>query len=133
MIIYRPGIDFIPLKIDDITVWITPLTQEQKSQIIALMTLADGQKEADIIAQGSMAMRYSIKDIEGIKTLDGKKYKLRFRKDGTLTDECVAELVNMTHGEKALVACYQLMLNPSKVKVQGVEVDLKGSKVVKKK
>ena len=133
MIIYRSGIDLIPIKIQDVTFWITPLNQEQKLKIIDSAINDNGEKLVDVAKQGTMAMRLCIKEVEGLETSDGKPYKLKFDKTGELSVETINDLLSLHFCQQALVACYQLMINPQSIDVKGVDVDLGRVKPLKKK
>lgn len=92
-IIYKTT-DKLPVKIGDITFKISPLSFEHRSLIQADLSLSS---KGDLSAAGAAsfkAIKYAVKSIEGVETLDDSKYELEF--DGKeLKDECVNNLLNL--------------------------------------
>ena len=90
--IYRTS-DKLPVKIQDITFKISPLTFQHRSEIQSHLSKAqDDFNEASI---GSFkAIKYAVKEIDGVENYDGSDYKLEFE-DNVLTDDCVNDLLNL--------------------------------------
>lgn len=102
--IYRTS-DRIKVKIDDIVLTLAPLNYHQKSRVQNLI-LEKGQMGA--LDSTKLAVKYALKDIEGVETLDGAKYKLEFGEDG-LSDECLDDLFNLEQTMKLSSICMSLL------------------------
>lgn len=118
--IYRTT-DRIKLKIDDIIVTISPLSASQKAEINTYhMDFAKGNIESATNAVVT-AMKYAIKDIEGVEDADGKPYELEFDGD-YLSDDCVSDLLNLElNGKLQTVACSLANGVPNDFDLEGVE------------
>lgn len=105
--IYRTT-DRIPVKVDDVTVLISPLTFEQKSEVQeAMMGFANGDVKA--ATRGVvLSIKYALKGIEGVEDADGKPYELSLE-NGCLTDEAVSDMLNLHCTEKLAIVCSSLL------------------------
>jgi hypothetical protein len=100
--------DRIKVKVQDITVSISPLTKLQKQTISMLFLKASkGDMEA-AMASTFACVKASVKDVQGIKDFDGNEYRLEFE-NGELTDECVNDLLNMEESEMLQLVCTQFL------------------------
>ena len=133
--------DRISVKIDDVTLKLSPLNFAQKSEVQGLMIeAAKGNTQAGLEG-AKLAVQYSVKGISGIETFEGEEYTLEFDEGDTgLSESCVNDLVNSEMSEKLMVTCCSLLtgikkeiIDPiTKKKLQGVTI-LKNSKRVQKK
>ena len=131
--------DRITVKIDDVTLKLAPMNFEQKSEVQGLMMEASkGNTQAGIVG-AKLAVKYSVKDMKGIETVDGDEYSLNFEND-ILTEECVNDLINSEMNERLMITCCSLLqgikqdiINPVTQKpLEGVTL-LKNVKRAKKK
>ncbi len=83
-----------------------------------------------------LALKYSIKGIEGVEDSEGNPYKLQFGDDKFLTEDCVADLLNLHITDKLTMFCIALangvpeVLKDSKGrKIEGVEIIKAGKSV----
>lgn len=135
--IYRLS-DRIKVKIDDITVTISPLSNHQKAEI---QTQLLGLHRGDLHAATKgmlLSMKYAVKDIEGLEDADGE-YKCQFDENGHITDETLEDLYNLENSVKLLQVCQELVSGVPKefrdkdgVPIEGVEVVQEKSKPKKK-
>lgn len=93
--------DRIELKIDDVTVKVSPLNYEQKSEIEVLMR---ENNLSDKVQGIVLAIRYGVKEISGVEDSDGKPYELQFE-NGVLTKQCVSDLLNLDIKDKLSIVC----------------------------
>lgn len=101
--IYRTS-DRIRIKIDGLIVTVSPLNYHQKAEIETyLIGFARGDVSLAAKAMVS-AVKYSLKDIEGVEDADGKKYELEFE-DGVVSDDCVSDLLNLDISTKLQSTC----------------------------
>lgn len=106
--IYRTT-DKISVKIDDITVKVSPLTYLQKIEVQDLMTKAITEKSMKYAMDGTIkAIKYSLKSINGLTTPDGEDYQLDIE-DKQVTDECINDLLNMKYSQKLAAVCASLV------------------------
>lgn len=97
--------DRISVRIDDVVVKLAPLTLDQKTEIQQAML--QGRSKADIreATRGiALAIKYSLKGIEGVEDSDGNPYKLEFSGE-ELTSACVDNLMNMELTKKLAMVC----------------------------
>ncbi len=139
--------DRLKVKIDDITLIVSSLTYHQKIEVQSCGLASIGNKspsdtpQIDVNRMMRLCLKFCIKGIDGINTLDGDKYTLDFEDDKKtkLSDECVEELLSMPiTSQKIIVTLMALMAGLPKngeiidpetnKKLQGVEILLKKSK-----
>lgn len=98
--------DKIPVKIDSITVKISPLTFEQKSEVQGLIL---EQNPLSIVKAARLCIKSSVKEIDGVENEDGSAYQLQFEENGALTDQCVDDLLNIDQDDKLSLVCTSLL------------------------
>lgn len=112
MKIYKPS-DRIAIKIDDVTVKVSPLTYEQKSEVQEYMLgAANGDFKAGMDG-AKLAIKYAIKGIKGVTLADGSKYELEMDND-VLSEECVGDLINSEINSKLTIICCGLLTGVNK-------------------
>lgn len=108
--IYRRT-DRIAVKIDDVTVKLSPMSLHQKTEVQSAML--KGHKATDIreATRGiALAIQYSVKGIEGVEDSDGNPYKLQFNETGEeLTEACVDDLMNVELSRKLALVCASMV------------------------
>ncbi len=93
--------DRVVVKIDEVTVKLAPLSLDQKTQIQHAMILGRGKGDIKEATRGiALAMKFSVKALEGVEDSDGNPYVLQFEADGGLTDECIDDLMNLELAKK---------------------------------
>lgn len=100
----------IPVVIDDITIYISPLTYMEKMELQGYMMKAV-EGDLSMAMQGAAkAIKFSVKGIEGVTNSKGKKYNLEFEENGKhLTDTCIDDLLNLPQNNKLIVTCSALL------------------------
>lgn len=102
--IYRTT-DRIPLDFGEgLKITISPLSRAQKQEVQQLLL-----NTSKMVEGAALAIKYSVKDIEGVENFDGEQYQLNFNPDGSLTDDCVDELLNMSQSTKLSTVCVGLL------------------------
>lgn len=97
--------DRVPVKIDDITVKISPLSYLQKLEIQDHMIAAASGDMKSAMLGAAKAIKYSVKDIEGVQDYHGNKFELSFDEQGYLQEECVDNLLNLSQNNKLITVC----------------------------
>lgn len=111
MKIYR-ATDKIKIKIDDVTVIVSPLSYERKTEVQTYMLEAlKGDMKAGMEG-AKLAIKYAVKGVEGAEYSDGTPFELQ-EENGVLTDESVDELINCEMAEKLSVVCCSLLTKVS--------------------
>lgn len=131
--------DRVKIKIDDVTITVTPFTYEQKIEVQSIMLQAAEGNIIKGIEGAKLALKYSLKEIEGVELMDGSSYELELE-NGVLTDECVEELLNSEITTKLTLISIALLtgiksefLDPQTgKKLEGVSL-VKNSKRTRKK
>ena len=122
-VVYRVS-DTFDLKIDSITVTISPLDYKIKADMQASV-MAGKPMDAAV-----MALKHCIKGIKGLKSTDGKAYELEFEADGALKEDHIDDLLNIPESAKLSVIAVGLIngmpegefMDPeTKVQMEGVE------------
>lgn len=103
-VIYRTT-DRIKVKVDDITVVLAPLSYKQKCDVQSAVTTKSITGAMDGAA---LAVRYSLKEISGVKYADGSEYKLKIE-DDKVSEECMDELFNLEQATKLTIVCLNLI------------------------
>jgi hypothetical protein len=111
MRIYRTS-QKIEVKIEGISIYISPLSFHQKMELQTHMVAAS-QGDMDEAMKGVVkALKFSMKGIRGVtvEDHDGNEvdYELSFE-DGELTEDCVNELLNMPVANKISAVCTSLL------------------------
>jgi len=97
--------DRIKVKIEDITLHISPLNLEQKADIGN--DLVDFQVTKDVRSYSKAIVKavcFALKDIEGVEDSDGQ-FKLRFDENGNVDIEDVELLLNSDLSDKIGASC----------------------------
>lgn len=130
MKIYR-ATDKIEIKIDDVTIEISPLSYEHKTEVQDYMLdAAKGDVKAGM-AGAKLAIKYAVKGINGVEYADGSKYELDME-NNILTESGVEELVNSEMSTKLMVVCCSLLNGiTSDFKDPNTGEQLKGVSLVK--
>ncbi len=97
--------DKIKVKIEDIILTISPLSQHDKNEIQGLLV---GGNVNSVMAGASLALKCSIKGVDGIQDVEGNDYKLDFE-EGKLSDECLDDLMNLEFQDKIASVCLSLI------------------------
>lgn len=97
--------DRIDVKIDDISIKISPLNFEQKCEIQT--QLLSGQP-MDIVRAARTAIKFCVKEVSGIEDADGNPHKLEFN-NGELTDSSIDDLLNLEQQEKIRLLCTTML------------------------
>lgn len=122
--------DRIKIKIDDLIVTVRPLSKDEKAEI--LQSVIHGRSKGDFkeATQGMvLALKYAIKNVEGIIDSDDKPYQLQFDENKNLTDDCISDLLNLEFHSKLTLVCISLarkipeeFTDENGKKLEGVEI-----------
>jgi len=123
--------DTITIKSQDIEVTLSPLTQLQKQEIMALATRSGGVNTTDLQAQAVKTIKFCVKAVTGLETYDGNAYELEVV-DGILSDECAGELFAAFAQASILESVANLALGVVSAP-EGVELRINGEVVSPKK
>lgn len=133
MIVFRTT-DRIPVKIGELTFWVSPLSFEQKNQVFNLISRDGGEELIKGLQSVQMVLRFSVKDVEGLENPDGTPFKVDLDSEGNLDADCVDVLLNLPDfGKLSQVLKTWMEQEIKDPKIEGVEVDFKGIKNIKKK
>jgi hypothetical protein len=125
MIIYRLT-DRIPCKIGELTFWLSPLSYEQKMNLLECKKMEGGKEVVDGHKRARLSLKYGIKKVEGLSCADGSPYVPSVGPDGILVDEAVDEIMGLDCLNALVTVCVGLLNGVSDPKLEGVEVDFKG-------
>ena len=133
MVIYKMT-DRIPVKIGDLTFKLGPLSYFQKSEIQNCTTEVKGESQIDGEKVAYLSLKYSIKEVKGLKDIKGNDYSLEYDDNGCLTDDSMSELLQIDESIRLTRVCLGLMKGFNKdVKIDGVEIDFDNVESVEKK
>jgi hypothetical protein len=131
LIIYRLT-DKIPVKIGDIKFLISPLSYKQKQEIYSKTKLNGGVETVDAMGMAFLGLKYAVKKVEGLKTMDGKVYEPEMDENGFLSDESVDEILQIESSGKLVQVVGKFLQGISDPGIEGVEVELGGESIKKK-
>lgn len=97
--------DKIKVKIDDIVLTVSPLSQHQKNEIQS--RLVSGNMNS-VMEGAALALKCAIKGVSGIQDVEGNDYQLSFE-DNHLSDECLDDLMNLEVQDKISSVCLGLI------------------------
>lgn len=101
--------DKIPVKIDDITFFISPLKYSQKCEIQSLMEKTLSTREMKYAQDAAfLAVKYSVKDVLGLERQDGTPFRVELE-NTVLNDESVDNLLNIEYSTKLASICTSLV------------------------
>jgi hypothetical protein len=100
--------DRVKVKIGEVAFYLAPYTQEQKQEINSLTKVESGTEVIDAIGRIKLALKYCVKGVEGIETVDGEEYQLSFDDNGDLTDETIDEIYTIEINNELVSAAIQL-------------------------
>jgi hypothetical protein len=132
MIVYRLT-DRLPIKIDELTFWIAPLSFEKKQVLSTYTRMNGGVETIDFQKVAVATLKFTIKGVEGLTLADGSDYELEFDPAGDLTDESVDVLLRLVQNERLIVACSRLANEFKEHEIPGVVIDMKGVVTLPKK
>ena len=122
----------IPVKIGEITFWISPLSYGAKQEVLSLVKVVAGEETGDRDLRERALIKHGVKEVEGLKLPDGSDYKLEFDPSGALTEESLEVVLQADTQSLAALKVLHFMLNKWEEKVEGVEVDLAAARPAKK-
>lgn len=125
----RKTTEKIAVKVGDLIFKISPLTFEQKCEIQS--TLMAGTA-ISILKASKLAIKYAVKDIDGLENVDGSKYEVKFDNIG-LSDETVDDLANTEISDSLNYMCISLLNGlPKRFEHPVTKEPLKGVSFVEK-
>lgn len=118
--------DSVEIKHDGVSVFVAPMSKEQKAQVSSCVKMFAGKEIADYEAIGIKTIQFSVKSIKGIKGYDNKDYELSFDGD-CLSEDCAYELLGAFSSTPIVGAISQVVaqnLSP----IDGIEFKVKSEK-----
>lgn len=124
--------DRFNIKLEGVTVIVAPLSGSQKIEMTSFYKQGEnGRILIDKPAQELYLVKHSVKEIEGIRDLDGNAYQLEFDRNGFLTNDCAEEVLGYlantfyTYANtQAIRGLFGEVLNPyTGEKLEGVSVE----------
>ena len=98
--------DRITVKIaNDFTLQLSPLSFDKKIEIQTLVSEGMKGDQFKILEGTRKAIKYCVKGVSGIEDTDGNEYVLEFDDDGTLSDDDVENLLNLSYSNHIAQVC----------------------------
>lgn len=133
MIVYRAS-DRIPVKIGPLKFELSPLTSDQKAQVLSIDITEGGVTKQDQVKQAKLAIKYCVKSVSGIELADGKPFKIKLGEDGCITDDDLEVLLSIDYAPQLVKICGIWAIDRVReVEADGVEFDFGSVKTSKKK
>ena len=116
--------DKVNFKVGDAMFTIVPLSRLQKMDILSISSRKESGLAIDSgMEMTALSMKYSIKDVQGLKDGDGDEYKVLFDDQGYLTEQSVDDLFNIEEALPLMTAMASLTSGIGKLNsIQGVEI-----------
>lgn len=132
MIIYRPT-DQIPVKIGEVTFWLSPLSHSQRQEILALTVVKAGEERTRPMEMAQLTLSISLRKIVGVNDADGSPYELEFDENGRVTLDCINDIFTLDGADNLIRVSGKFAMNEiSDPKLEGVVVDFSQVKTLKK-
>lgn len=93
-IIYRKN-DLISLKIGDLTFNVKPMTYIERVEVMTCLSNVEGTVVENAAKATFLAMKYTIRKLDGAFLVGGEKYKVEIAEDGYISDESIDDLLNI--------------------------------------
>lgn len=117
--------DRVKLKTGDVVFTIAPLNQLQKTEIVACTETKGGSDMINLTKASALYIKYSVKDMKGVKDFNDKEYELEFDDSGDLTDDCVSELMTLDEKNVLIQSSGAFIHGIGDIeKLEGVEVEV---------
>ncbi len=125
--IYRTT-DRIKYKIGDIEIQISPLDLQDKTILHSHMLKGQTGDVQALMDGSSFALKAAVKSISGLEDANGP-YQVQFDASGKyLSDECVADLLNISESNLMISLCASLMAGIPSQLPQGISLSEEGKK-----
>ncbi len=124
--IYLPG-DKVPLKIDDLTVYVHQLTMAQRAAIIEKLSEKDNPQAS--LEATKLALKYGVREITGVERTDGSPFSVVLH-EGSLSDDSVEALLYLPCTGKIQLACFALLAGISNPLVDAAGKPIPGVEVI---
>ncbi len=131
MIIYPPSYR-IPVKLGDVTFWLSPLTFGAKQEVHACVKMKAGEEVGDVDRRLYTVLKLSLRDVEGLKLPDGTPFVLEFDPSGAVTEDAMAVVLQADQLGNLALQAWKFFNDRWEEKVEGVEVDLGAARPAKK-
>lgn len=135
MVVYKCS-DRVPVRIGEITVWISPLSGMQKAKILSLTKMKGGQEIPDAVGMALLTLKMAVKAIDCPEAVfaDGDKVELKLDPNGELDDESLDVLLQVADNDKIITVASMLAAKGlAGWEIPGVKVDFENVVSVKKK
>ena len=113
--------DRILIKNEEISILISPLTFLQKSEIANSSKIVAGNHVSDVATQAFLTVKYSIKEINGVKCHDDSDYKIVLENNYLSDDQC-SEIISLLQTTMLVGAIAQVASGI--LDIEGVEVSV---------
>ena len=131
MIVYKVT-DRIPVKIGEITFWVSPLTFSQRNELASYAQMKGGVENIDNMKVVMSVLKFSLKQVDGLTCADGSPYVLELGQDGCATDDAIGEIMGISGADKLITAASMLAGQIKEHDIKGVKIDLTQVRSVKK-
>ncbi len=113
--------DKISLKIDEIEIKFSPLSYQQKQEVLSVMT--EAQKEGSVAKMNDgiiLALKYSLKSVSGLKNDDETDYQITFENE-MVSQDSIETILNLPMSSKMQTIAGKLLNGvPSDFEIEGV-------------
>lgn len=119
------------LKIDDLKFTLKPLNYMHRLELDECFIQKGGSNLQKLYRSQSILIKYSLKSVKGIKNHDDSDYELEFNDDGSLTDDCVNDIMNIQQRHKLTTAAMNVLngvMEMSDDITQGIELEFSEGK-----
>ncbi len=132
MIIYRTT-DQIPVKIGEVTFWLSPLNHSQRQELLSLTVVKEGEERAKPMQLAVLTLSIALKKVDGVQDADGSPYELELDSNGRVTEESINDIFTLDGADKLIKVSGKFALNEiADPKLDGVFVDFSSVKTLKK-
>lgn len=117
--------DRVKVKLEELEFKIAPLSYQQQIEIDSCKKIVSGDEVDDYGKKVFLMLKYSLKEVKGIKLHNGKPYKIELDDDGNITDECVNEIIVMPLRDEIINAVHKTMMQKTdEIDAKEVEIEV---------
>ena len=118
--------DRIPVKIGEITFWLSPMKWEHKILVANAIKTKSGDTHVTA-SQAKVAIKYCLKKVDGLQNHDGTELVLDMDAEGVLTDDAVEDVLLLESVPSLVTLALSWINGPTEIDLDGVTVDFSGT------
>jgi hypothetical protein len=113
----------VPVKIGEVTFFVKPLDNWERSRILGLNEIKSGERKIDPVKLAWETLKAAVKGVEGVFYEDGEKVELKFDEEGRLLDDSLEELSYLEQIGRLTIVASNMLRNAHMLSSPGSSPD----------